>query len=202
MENRFVLASGSPRRIELLEQLGFDFDAAPSRVEEDCIQEETPQEHVIRLAEDKAKDVGKQYPDRWIIAADTVVYIDDFILGKPTNEQEAFEMLTRLSGREHCVLTGFSVHHFKKKRGDSQAVQTAVRVKSLTPLEMKWYVSTGEPFDKAGAYAIQGIGSFMIESIRGSYTNVVGLPLCELIQMLNGLGAIAFSETGFQMKDS
>ena len=202
MKNRFVLASSSPRRIKLLEQLGFDFDAFPSRVEEDCIQEEKPQEHVIRLAEVKAQDIGRQYPDRWIIAADTVVYIDDFILGKPKNEQEAFEMLSRLSGSEHCVLTGFSVHHFKKKIADHQAVQTAVKVKILTPVEMKWYVSTGEPFDKAGAYAIQGIGSFMIESIRGSYANVVGLPLCELIQMLSRLGAIALSETGFQIKGS
>lgn len=200
MKNRFILASRSPRRIELLEQLGFDFDATPSQVEEDSLQEETPQEHVIRLAEVKAQDIGSQYPDRWIIAADTVVYIDGFILGKPKNEQEACEMLNRLSGREHCVLTGFSVHHFKKAIGDHQAVQTAVKVKPLTPVEMKWYVSTGEPFDKAGAYAIQGIGSFMIESIRGSYTNVVGLPLCELIQMLNRLGAIVLSNTGFQMK--
>src|SRR5512135_2328173 len=106
MKNRFILASRSPRRIELLEQLGFDFDATPSQVEEDYIQKETPQEHVIRLAEVKAQEIGREHIDRWIIAADTVVYIDDFILGKPKNEQEAFEMLNRLSGREHCVLTG------------------------------------------------------------------------------------------------
>ncbi len=201
MKNRFVLASRSPRRFELLEQLGVDFDVIPSRVEENSAQEETPQGQVIRLAEDKAQDVGRQYRDRWTIAADTVVYLDDFILGKPKTSEEALEMLHRLSGREHFVLTGFSVHHFEKERGDHQAVQTAVKVKSLSPVEMKWYVNTGEPFDKAGGYAIQGIGTFMIESIRGSYTNVVGLPLCELIQMLTRLGAITLSETGFQIQD-
>ncbi len=166
MKDRFVLASRSPRRVELLEQLGFHFDAIPSRVEENCIPKETPQEQVIRLAEAKAKDVGRQYPDRWIIAADTVVYMGDSILGKPKNAEEALEMLRRLSGCEHSVLTGFSVHHLEKERGDHGAVQTAVKVKSLSPVEMKWYVSTGEPFDKAGGYAIQGIGSFMIESSR------------------------------------
>jgi septum formation protein len=200
MKKRFVLASRSPRRSELLKQLGFDFDTVPSRVEENCIQKETPREQVIRLAEAKALDVGSQHPDRWIIAADTVVYIDGSILGKPKNAEEAFDMLNRLSGQEHFVLSGFSVHHFGKKKGAHQAVQTAVKVKPLTPVEIKWYVNTGEPFDKAGGYAIQGMGSFMIESICGSYTNVVGLPLCELIQTLGRLGAITLSEAGFQIR--
>ncbi len=200
MKNRFVLASRSPRRSELLKQLGFDFDVIPSRVEEDWIQKETPQRQVIRLAEAKAQDVGRQYPNRWIIAADTIVCLDDFILGKPKNTEEAFEMLSRLSGQEHFVITGLSIHHFEKETAGHQAVETVVKMKSLTPVEMRWYVNTGEPFDKAGGYAIQGIGSFMIERIRGSYTNVVGLPLCELIEMLNRLGVITLSETGFQMR--
>ena len=200
MKNRFVLASKSPRRSEFLRQLGFDFDIIPSRVEEGWIQKETPQGQVIRLAEDKAQDVGRQYPNRWVIAADTIVYLDDFILGKPKNTEEAFEMLSRLSGQEHSVITGLSIHHFEKETAGHQAVETVVKMKSLTPVEMRWYVNTGEPFDKAGGYAIQGIGSFMIEWIRGSYTNVVGLPLCELIEMLNRLGAITLSETGFQLR--
>ena len=200
MEKRFVLASGSPRRSELLKQLGFDFDIIPSRVEEKSEQNETPREQVIRLAEAKALDVGSQHPDRWIIAADTVVCIDGSILGKPKNTEEAFDMLSRLSGQEHVVLSGFSVRHFGKEKGARQAVQTAVKVKPLTPVEIKWYVNTGEPFDKAGGYAIQGIGSFMIESICGSYTNVVGLPLCELIETLNRLGAITLSGAGFQIR--
>ena len=97
------------------------------------------------------------------------------------------------------MLTGFSVHHREKGKGDREAVQTTVKVKKLTQAEMEWYVKTGEPFDKAGGYAIQGMGSFMIESIKGSYTNVVGLPICELIQMLNRLGAIKISERGIQI---
>jgi septum formation protein len=109
--------------------------------------------------------------------------------------------LHRLSGQEHLVLTGFSVCHLEKGESDREAVQTVVRMKPLTSEEMEWYVQTGEPFDKAGGYAIQGIGSFMIESIQGSYTNVVGLPLCELIQMLNRLGAITISECGMRIAE-
>ena len=195
MGKRLILASKSSRRYELLKQVGLDFDVIPSRIEEDFIREESPQQHIIRLAEAKALDVGSQYPDRWVIAADTIVYIDRFVLGKPKNREEAMEMLRHLSGREHWVLTGFSVCHLEKGKRDREAVETAVKVKTLTPIEMEWYVETGEPFDKAGGYAIQGIGSFMIESIHGSYTNVVGLPMCELIQMLNRLGAITFPPT-------
>jgi septum formation protein len=184
-----------------LSQLGFDFDVIPSRVEEESDQNEVPQERVIRLAEVKAADVGGQYPSQWVIAADTVVFIDGSILGKPKDSQEALDMLNRLSGREHSVLSGFAVRHFEKDKGAHQAVETAVKMKPLTTAEMKWYVNTGEPFDKAGGYAIQGIGSFMIESIRGSYTNVVGLPLCELVEALNALGAITVSDRGFRIAD-
>jgi septum formation protein len=111
------------------------------------------------------------------------------------------KMLRRLSGKEHQVLTGFSVRHVERGKGDQEAVQTAVNVKKLTQPEMEWYVKTGEPFDKAGGYAIQGIGSFMVESIRGSYTNVVGLPLCELIQMLVRLGAISIADFRLRIVD-
>ncbi len=201
MGNRLILASKSPRRYELLKQVGLDFDVIPSRVKEDFIQGESPQGHVIRLADAKALDVGNRYPDRWVIAADTIVYINGSILGKPSNPKEAIEMLRSLSGKEHWVLTGFSVCHLGKGKRDQEAVQTAVRVKTLTPVEMEWYVQTGEPFDKAGGYAIQGIGSFMIESIHGSYTNVVGLPLCELMRMLHRLGAIDISECGLRIGD-
>jgi septum formation protein len=201
MSNQLILASKSPRRYELLKQVGFYFEVIPSKVGEDFVKGESPQEHVIRLAKAKAIDVATGYPERWVIAADTIVYINGSILGKPKNREEAMEMLRRLSGQEHWVLTGFSVCHLKKGRGDKGAVHTAVKVKGLTPAEIDWYVQTGEPFDKAGGYAIQGIGSFMIESIRGSYTNVVGLPLCELIEMLNRLGAITISECGIQIVD-
>ena len=199
MRNRLILASESPRRYELLKKVGLDFDVIPSSIEETFHRKESPKGHVLRLAEAKALDVGNQYPDRWVIAADTIVYVDHSILGKPKDQKAAMAMLRRLSGKEHWVLTGFSVHHLAKGKGDREAVQTAVRVKKLTSAEMDWYIQTGEPFDKAGGYAIQGIGSFMIEWIHGSYTNVVGLPLCELIEMLNRLGAISISERGMRI---
>ncbi len=196
-----ILASKSPRRYELLKQVGLDFEVIPSRIEEDFIAEESPEQHVIRLAKAKALEVGSRFTNRWVIAADTIVYIDGSILGKPGNREKALEMLRCLSGHEHWVLTGFSVHHLEKRIGDQEVVQTAVKVKTLSPVEMEWYIQTGEPFDKAGAYAIQGVGSFMIESIRGSYTNVVGLPLCELIQMLERLGALTIADFRLQIAE-
>jgi septum formation protein len=201
MSNRLILASKSPRRYELLKQVGLDFEVVPSRVIEDFVGTETSQDHVIRLAEAKAQDVAYRYPDRWVIAADTIVYIDGSILGKPKNREEAKEMLHRLKGQEHWVMTGFSVCHLEKQKSGNETVQTSVKVKTLTSAEIEWYVRTGEPFDKAGGYAIQGVGSFMIESIRGSYTNVVGLPLCELLQMLDRLGAITISDSGIRILD-
>jgi septum formation protein len=201
MKNRLILASRSPRRLELLSQLGLDFDVIPSRAKEDSMEGETPDAHVLRLAEKKTTDVAGQYPDRWVIGADTIVCIDKSILGKPKNREEAVEMLTRLSGREHHVFTGFAVHHEEKGVRDRQATRTAVKVKRLTRPEMEWYAGTGESFDKAGGYAIQGIGAFMIESIRGSYTNVVGLPMCELIRTMIRLGAISASDSGFRISD-
>jgi septum formation protein len=199
MAGRLILASRSPRRYDLLKQVGFDFEVIPSRVMEDFIETESPQLHVIRLAKAKAMEVAGEYPDCWVIAADTIVHINESILGKPKNREEAIEMLHRLSGQEHQVLTGFSVCYLGGGKWDKEVVQTAVRVKTLTAVEVEWYVQTGEPFDKAGGYAIQGIGSYMIESIRGSYTNVVGLPLCELIQMLSRLKAITLSKSGIQI---
>jgi septum formation protein len=199
MKNQLILASKSPRRYELLKQVGLDFEVIPSGVVEDFFNTESPREHVIRLAEAKARDVARKYVDRWVVAADTIVTINGSILGKPKCREEAVEMLRRLSGQEHTVLTGFSVCHSEKGESDREAVQTAVRMKPLASAEIEWYVHTGEPFDKAGGYAIQGIGSFMIESIQGSYTNVVGLPLCELIQMLNRLGALSISERGLRI---
>ncbi len=201
MTNRLVLASKSSRRYEFLKQLGLDFDVIPSKVAEDFTQGESPKEYVIRLAEAKALDVGDRYPDRWVIAADTAVYVNGVTLGKPKNTDEAVDMLLRLSGKEHSVITGFSVLHSRNGRRDRRAVETMVKVKPLTVDEMRWYVRTGEPFDKAGGYAIQGIGSFMIESIRGSYTNVVGLPMCEVIEMLLRLGALTISECGLRIAE-
>jgi septum formation protein len=196
-----ILASKSPRRYELLKQLGLDFDVNPSDVEENVIPGESPREHVIRLAEAKAIDVGNRFPDDWVIGADTIVYVNGIILGKPKNQEEAMEMLRLISGKEHRVLTGISVCHHKKGKSECEAVETTVKVKPLSSVEMEWYIGTGEPFDKAGGYGIQGIGSFMIESINGSYTNVVGLPLCELMQILTRLGALTIADFKLQILD-
>jgi septum formation protein len=201
MVNRLILASKSPRRYKLLKQVDLDFEVIASGVVEDFFNTESPREHVLRLAETKAREVARKYPDRWVVGADTIVCINESILGKPKSREEAVDMLHRLSGREHRVLTGFSVCHSDKGKSDKEAVQTAVKMKPLTSAEIEWYVHTGEPLDKAGGYAIQGMGSFMIESIQGSYTNVVGLPLCELIQMLTRLGAITISESGMRIVD-
>jgi len=200
MAGRLILASKYPRRYELLKQIGLHFEVVHGSIEEEnFVRGESPREHVIRLSEEKARDVGQKYPNAWVLGADTIVYTDGIILGKPKTREEALDMLRRLSGQEHSVLTGFSVLNISKGKGERGAVETAVKVKSLSAVEMEWYVQTGEPFDKAGAYAIQGIGSFMIESIRGSYTNVVGLPVCEVIEMLVRLEAIGISERGIQI---
>jgi septum formation protein len=201
MNAGLVLASGSPRRQEMLRQLGLPFEVVPSLIEEACQDGELPLDHVLRLAEAKAREVGARVDGRWVIGADTIVVASGAILGKPRDPAEALDMLRRLSGKEHQVLTGFCVIQGPKGICVRRAVETAVRVKTLRPEEIGWYVGTGEPFDKAGAYAIQGIGSFMIEAISGSYTNVVGLPLCELMDTLEALGALVVSDCGFRIAD-
>ena len=171
-----------------MRQIGLTFDVIPSGVEEDFIEGEGPRDHVLRLAEVKARNVGTIYPHRWVIGADTVVSIDGMILGKPQTEREARQMLAALSGRDHLVLTGVSVFHGAKGSDEALAVETSVKIKSLDPEEIDWYIRTGEPFDKAGGYAIQEKGAFMVQRIEGSYTNVVGLPLCELMELLARMG--------------
>jgi len=175
-----------------LRQIGLDFDEVPSGVKEDFIDGESPKGHVLRLAEAKAKKVAEMYPNRWVVGADTVVSVDGTILGKPQTDREASQMLITLSGRDHVVVTGVSVCHAAKGKGETIAVETLVRIKTLNPGEITWYVRTGEPFGKAGGYAIQGIGAFMVQRIEGSYTNVVGLPLCELLGVLHKLKAAVF----------
>jgi septum formation protein len=185
-----ILASKSPRRKYLLEQAGLEFSVLPSEVDEDEITVTEPDHYVKYLAEAKAKDISEKYPENWILGADTIVLIDGMILGKPGSKQDAFAMLKRLSGRTHIVYTGFCLICKKKNRLISQTVQTNVLFKELSDHEIEWYIHTPEPFDKAGAYAIQGLGTFLVKSIEGSYTNVVGLPVCEVIELLLKEGAI------------
>jgi len=187
-----VLASASPRRRELLAQVGIPFTVVPSSADEKILDGETPEEHVIRLSKDKATDVARLpgQDGRWFIGSDTVVVRDNSILGKPADAMQAQQMLKSLSGRGHRVISGYAVFDRETGQTISDAVITRVFFKELTDQEITGYILTGEPFDKAGAYAIQGIGSFMVPSIEGSYTNVVGLPLCEVIAALETLGAI------------
>jgi len=187
-----VLASASPRRCELLSRIGIRFTVQPSRVSEDVLPGETPEEHVVRLSRDKAREVAQRpdVPGRWFIGSDTIVLRDDSILGKPRDAAEAAIMLRSLAGRRHRVLSGYAVFDRQSGATVSGAVATAVRFKELTEEEIAGYIATGEPFDKAGAYAIQGIGVFMVLGIEGSYTNVVGLPLCEVVEVLERLGAV------------
>jgi septum formation protein len=156
------------------------------------IAEETAESHAVRLSRDKALEVARRQPvaGRWFIGSDTIVVLDGAILGKPADAAAARSMLNSLSGRRHRVISGYAVHDRVSGRTISDAVVTKVFFKDLTSREIEGYIATGEPFDKAGAYAIQGIGAFMVPRIEGSYTNVVGLPLCEVIAALEELGAI------------
>jgi septum formation protein len=186
-----VLASASPRRQALLAQVGIDCRIIPSQVDEALLPEESPEAHVMRLSAAKAATVARSAPQpgRWFIGSDTVVVRDETLLGKPADAMEAKEMLASLSGRSHRVISGYAVIDRDTDRRRHGAVTTRVFFKDLTTPEIDGYIATGEPFDKAGAYAIQGIGAFMVPKIEGSYTNVVGLPLCEVLAALAELGA-------------
>ena len=181
---KLVLASKSPRRRYLLKQAGLDFSVIPSTLDENSIPLSTPESYVRRLAEAKAKEISQRYPESWVIGADTIVFINDTVLGKPASGAEARKMLKSLSGKTHQVLTGYCICCESNGRFFSETVKTDVCFKELTEVEINWYIKSGEPFDKAGAYAIQGIGTFLVKHINGSYTNVVGLPVCEVLEFL------------------
>jgi septum formation protein len=180
----FILASGSPRRRELLRQLKFSFTVIPSRLEETNQSGMEPRRHATHYAREKAKEVAQRYPQQWVLAADTIVVVDADILGKPVNVTEATAMLSRLSGRSHHVITAVCLLHSQCGVEESQAVETEVFMRRLGAADIEGYIATGEPMDKAGAYGIQGIGGCLIQRIEGSYSNVVGLPLCETVELL------------------
>ncbi len=179
-----ILASTSPRRRYLLEQAGLKFTVVASRFEETTATPEEPETYVRQMAEGKAGEVAQRYPEYWVIGADTIVLIDNTILGKPQSQDQAKSMLARLSGRTHRVFTGFCICCRTANRYYCETVWTDVRFKKLSGPEIDWYVASGEPLDKAGAYGIQGLGTFLVKSINGSYTNVVGLPVCEVLEFL------------------
>ncbi len=189
---QIVLASGSPRRKEMLEKLGINITVIPSSAAEDERPGETPEEHVVRLSIDKAKEVAERddVTGRWIIGSDTIVLQDNSILGKPASHEEAAEMLRSLSGSEHQVLSGYAIIDRQTREIVADVVATDVRFRQLTESEIAGYIASGEPMDKAGAYAIQGMGGVFVESINGSYNNVVGMPLCQVIEVLKQMGAV------------
>jgi septum formation protein len=184
-----ALASASPRRKQLLRQIGIPFRTVANHVKEDALSRD-PLVNARLLAEAKAHAVIEKCKDGWILGADTIVALGRIDLGKPADEDEAFSMLRQLSGREHRVITGFCLVAADSEKAYSEAVVTRVTFKALTRREILGYIATGEPFGKAGGYGIQGIGAFLVKKISGSYTNVVGLPLCALVDALLATGAL------------
>ncbi|MFC7047791.1 Maf family protein [Emcibacter nanhaiensis] len=183
-----ILASASPRRRELLAQIGLvPDDICPAEIDETPLRDETPRQLAERLAVEKAKAVVEQKPDAFILASDTVVALGQRILGKPDSEQEARRFLTMLSGRRHRVYTGLCLITPDGKT-HSRVVMTQVSFKRLTEQDIDTYIASGEWDGKAGAYAIQGLAGRYVKSINGSYSNVVGLPLFETANLLDGSG--------------
>jgi septum formation protein len=184
MSVRFILASSSPRRRELLTSIGLNFEVIPSSVPEIHQPGESPEEYVARLSREKAAAIAGKHCQRWVIAADTTVLLGEELLEKPADADDAKRMLAAIAGRTHVVYTGVTLQNLSAGYHDTRVAESEVRMLELSEREIEWYVATGEPLDKAGAYAVQGVGGMFIESIHGSYSNVVGLPLALLFQML------------------
>ncbi len=184
MPTRLVLASQSPRRRELLGQLGIPLEVRPAHADESVAPGEAPRDYVLRVARDKARTV----PGDLVLGADTAVVLGDEVLGKPTGAADARRMLRALSGTTHDVLTAVVVRRPAIRLELHAVVATKVRFASLGDAEVDWYVGTGEPLDKAGAYAIQGAGGAFVLGVEGSVSNVVGLPLAETAALLRRAG--------------
>ncbi len=183
-----VLASQSPRRRELLASLGLSFEVVPARIEEPAPSGERPEAYVLALARAKAREVAARVgKEKVVLAADTVVYCAGEILGKPGGPEEARRMLRLLSGRAHQVFTAYVIRAGEET---GRVVETRVYFKGLSPAEIEAYLATAEPWDKAGAYAIQGMASYMVKRVEGSVTNVIGLPLSEVVEDLLKLEVI------------
>ena len=185
-EPTLVLASGSPRRAALLARLGLSPEIRPPEVDERPREGEHPAALVARLAESKARAVRRVGDREVVLAADTVVVLDEEALGKPVDDAAAAEMLRRLSGRTHEVVTGVAVHTDAACHRATQT--TRVRFQDLTEVEIAWYLGTGEPRDKAGAYGLQGAGAALVDRVDGSDTNVIGLPLSTAVRLLRAAG--------------
>jgi septum formation protein len=180
---RLILASASPRRAEILASLGIPFRILPADIPEDSLPGETAEAAASRLAADKASQVAASQPASWVLAADTLVFLDGVTLGKPRGDAEAADMLRRLAGREHRVVTALHLRRGAAP-GTGLAEISRVRFAPMDKAEIRWYVATGEPRDKAGAYGVQGLGARFIEEIHGSFTNVMGLPARSVYRLL------------------
>ena len=172
--SKIYLASTSPRRVELLRSLGLEFSVLPVEVSESYSTEESPRLYVQRMARQKALQGAEGLTEGLVIAADTVVVIDDTVLGKPQTRDDAARMLRLLQGRVHRVISGVALYCARTQRCLADAEETEVKFAAMTAEEIQWYISTGEPLDKAGAYAVQGKGAVFVEWVRGSYSNEVG----------------------------
>jgi septum formation protein len=188
-ENPLVLASASPRRKRILREIGLPFRFLPSRIDEKETGD-TQADIACILAQRKAIYACSRSPENWILGADTIVVLQETLLGKPVDQEEAKSMLGMLSGRDHEVITGFSIIDPSGNIAHTGYVSTTVTIKELSEREIRAYIATKEPFGKAGGYAIQGIGAFMVRGIIGSYSNVVGLPVHDVIEALLAVGAL------------
>lgn len=182
-----ILASNSPRRKEFFEQAGLKFSVCSANVDESIQRGEAPEQYVRRLACAKAEAVSLQYPVTWVVGADTIVVCDDQILGKPVDEEDAVNILLKLSDRKHLVMTAFCVVNIEAGVTESGLGITEVVFDAISSDTARAYAATGEPLDKAGAYGIQGIGGMLVKKINGSYSNVVGLPMAEVLGLLRRL---------------
>ena len=179
-----ILASGSPRRREILANTNAKFDVLTSDVDERIFKFEEPTQLVLRLAFEKCMDIAINNPESLVIGADTIVVLDNEILGKPKNEDEAFDMLSKLSNREHQVITGMSIVNIENNKKIVDYTISNVKFKNLTDQDIRDYISTGECLDKAGSYGIQGYGALLVKEIQGDYFNIVGLPISKLSDIL------------------
>ena len=187
---QLILASSSPRRAEMLSSLGLEFMVITPAISEDARNGEAVSDLVTRLASEKALAVARTYPAAWVLGADTVVVVDESVLGKPLSSEHAREMLRSLQGRKHQVVGGMALINESHQYQKSLCDLTEVEMMTLSDQQINAYIDTGEPFDKAGAYAIQGFGGHFIERIAGSYTNVVGLNLADALALLKDAGVV------------
>jgi len=185
---KIVLASQSPRRKKLLEQIGLKFDVDPSSYEEDMSLDIEPRKLAEFLSLGKAKDVAQRHKNSIIISADTIVVIGGEVFGKPKTPEKSKYMLQKLSGKPHSVITGFTIIDTETNKQISKSIETKVYFKDILEEEMDSYIASGEPLDKGGGYAIQGMGGLFVEKIEGDYFNIVGLPIIALAEELENFG--------------